>query len=103
MAQFDTAHIHRLQHPPLALGGRGARILSELVTFGGPVAWQTLAAEVWPEQVEPEVLRHRLDVNLARLRSRLRGAGIRADLVRNDGAGQVELLLCEGDTVEDRT
>lgn len=103
VAQFDTAHIHRREHPPLVLGGRGARIVSELVSFGGPVAWQVLAGEVWPDFPDPAVLRHRLDVNLARLRSRLRGAGIRPDLVRSDGAGKVELVLCEGDTVEDRT
>jgi hypothetical protein len=67
------------------------------------VSWQVLAGEVWPDHSEPGVLRRRLDVNLARLRSRLRGAGIRGDLVRTDGSGQIELLLCEGDTVEDRT
>lgn len=103
VAQFDTVHIHRDDRPPLVLSGRGARIVSELVTFGGPVSWQVLAAEVWPDHPEPSVLRHRLDVNLARLRSRLRGADVRADLVRSDGAGQVELLLYDGDAVEDRT
>ncbi len=103
VARFDSAHIHRAEHAPLVLGGRGARLLSELVAFGGPVAWQVLASEVWPEAADPDVLRHRLDVNLGRLRSRLREAGIRADLVRSDGAGQVELVLCQGDTVEDQT
>lgn len=102
-ARFDTVHIHRKDRPPLVLSGRGARIVSELVCMRGPVGWQTLAGEVWPGHPEPGVLRHRLDVNLARLRSRLREAGVRSDLVRSDGAGQVELLLHDGDSVEDRT
>lgn len=101
VARFDSVHIHRGDRTPVVLNGRGARIVSELVSFRGPVGWQILAGEVWPDHSEPEVLRRRLDVNLGRLRARLRSAGIRADLVRSDGAGQVELLLYEGDAVED--
>ena len=103
VAQFDTVQVHRADRPPLVLSGRGARIVSELVSFAGPAPWQLLAGEVWPDQSDAGVLRHRLDVNLARLRARLRGAGVRADLVHTDGAGQVELLLVPGDSVEDRT
>jgi hypothetical protein len=102
-ARFDSVHIHREGRPPLVLSGRGARIVSELVCMGGPVPWQVLAAEVWSGHSEPRVLRRRLDVNLARLRSRLREAGVRSDLVRSNGAGQVELVLHDADRVEDRT
>lgn len=103
VARFDSAHLHRDGRPPLVLSGRGARILSELVTFGGPVAWDVLAGEIWPDHPDPLVLRHRLDVNLGRLRSRLKAAGIRGDLVRSGGTGQVELVLYDGDTIEDAT
>jgi hypothetical protein len=103
IAQFDTVQVHRAGRPPFVLSGRGARIVSELVSMGGPTSWRVLASEVWPDHPDPEVLRHRLDVNLARLRSRLRGAGVRTNLVHTDGAGQVELLLNPGDSVEDRT
>lgn len=102
ITRYDTAHIHRDGRPPLVVSGRGARILSELASFGGPVSWQMLAAEVWPDHPSPEVLRHRLDVNLTRLRARLRAADVRSDLVRSDGSGQVELLLYEGDSVEEQ-
>lgn len=103
VAQFDTVQIHREGRPPLVLNGRGARIVSELVCLGGPTSWSVLASEVWPDHPDPDVLRHRLDVNLARLRSRLRQAGVRADLVHTDGAGQIQLLLTPGDVALDRT
>ncbi len=102
VTRFGTAHIHRDGRPPLVVSGRGARILSELASFGGPVSWHVLATEVWPDHPSPDVLRHRLDVNLTRLRARLRAADVRPDLVHTDGAGQVELLLYEGDVVEEQ-
>ncbi len=103
IAQFDTVALHHNGRPPVVFGGRGARILSELVRFEAPVPWEMLAREVWPQELETGVLRHRLDVNLGRLRSRLRGAGIRTDLVRPDGAGSLGLVLYEGDSVEDQS
>lgn len=102
VAQHDTVQIHRPGRPPTLLGGRGARLISELVQFDGPVAWEVLAREVWTDPVELDVLRHRLDVNLTRLRRRLRSEGIRADLVNSDGSGQVALLLYDGDVAEER-
>jgi hypothetical protein len=47
--------------------------------------------------------RGRLDTLLSRVRRRLRAAGLRADLVRADGAGAIELLLYPHDRVDDRT
>lgn len=103
VAHFDTAHIHPLGGNPLALSGLAARVVSEVVSFDGPVPWEVLAKELWPGEDDSHVLRHKLDVTLSRLRSRLREAGVRPDLVRSDGFGHVELFLHDGDEVEDRT
>jgi hypothetical protein len=104
VAYFDTVHIHREGRPPLQLRGQAARILSELVACGVPIAWQGMAAQLWPEDADDTAhLRRRWDVALARLRSRLKGAGVRPDLVRADGSGLLELFLYDGDSAEDRT
>jgi hypothetical protein len=103
VAHFDTVHIQRAGEPTVALGGLPARILSELVTFGGPTAWTTVAGEIWRDVDDRHQLRHKWDVSLSRLRSKLRHARIRPDLVRADGSGNFELLLHPGDSVEDRT
>lgn len=104
VAYYDTFHIHRDGRPPLQLRGQGARILSELVACGAPVEWHTLAEQLWPaDKDDPAHLRRRWDVALARLRSRLKGAGVRPDLIRADGSGLLELFRYDGDVVEDRT
>jgi hypothetical protein len=103
VAQFDTAQIYREGGTALALSGLSARIISEVVAFDGPVPWRVLAQELWSDEDHPHLLRRKLDVNLSRLRSKLRDAGIRPDLVRSDGLGHIELFLHEGDKVEDRT
>ena len=59
--------------------------------------------QLWPRQGDAAALRARFDVNLSRLRRKLRAARIRTDLVNLDGAGVVELLLYPHDRVEDRT
>jgi len=103
VAHFETAHVFVDQGQALALNGLSARILSELVAFDGPVPWKVLAQELWPDEDDRDLLRRKLDVNLSRLRKKLRDAGIRADLVRADGFGHFELFLLDGDRVEDRT
>jgi hypothetical protein len=102
IANYDTAHIAQAGVVLLTLGGIAARLVSELVVFGGPVGWAVLAEEVWGP-LDRMDLRRRLDTTLARLRVRLRAAGIRSDLVRSDGQGHIELVLLEGDRAEDRT
>lgn len=102
-ARFETVHLHRDGHPTATLNGIGARIVSELVSFGGPVAWEVVAGEIWRDETERESLRRRWDVSLARLRRRLKALRLRADLIHPDGKGHVELLLQPGDTVDDRT
>lgn len=103
VATYDSVHIHRQGRVALHLGGMLARLLSELVSFGGPVGWRVLAQELWPVEDEPDVVRSRLDTNLSRLRRKLRQAGLRTDLVRTDGTGQLELVAYPGDEIEDRT
>ena len=103
VAYFDTAHIHPEDGPPLALSGISARIISELVTFDGPVSWKVLSKELWPKESDEHLLRQKLDVNMSRLRRKLRDASIRPDLIRADGFGHFELFLQDGDQVEDRT
>lgn len=101
---YDGVEVHRVGHPVLTLGGLGARIVSELAALGGPVPWQTVAHELWPDARErAEVdLRQRWDAALRRLRRKLRDADVRSDLVRADHSGFFQLVLTERDVLEDR-
>ncbi len=103
VAQYDSVHVHRGGGASLALSGLAARLISEIVAFDGPVGWEVLAGELWPDEDDVHLLRRKLDVTLSRRRARLREAGIRADLVRSDGLGKLELFLHDGDTGQDRT
>lgn len=102
VACFDTAHIHVEGKQVVALDGISARILSELVALGGPASWEMVAGQIWKDDEDRTQLRRKWDINLARLRRKLRKARIRADLIRAGGTGQVELLLYSGDRTEDR-
>lgn len=101
VAHYDTVHIYREDRPPLVLDGLHARLVSELVVFGGPVAWELLAGELWKDEPDRQKVRRRLDVAVSRLRLRLREHGVRPDLLRMSGVGQVELFLHERDQVVD--
>ncbi len=103
VVRYESASIHRADEPTLVLTGLSARILSELVSFGVPVHWATLAKELWPDAQALEDLRVRWDVNLGRLRRKLQDARVRPDLVRPDGHGNVELLLERDDRVRDES
>lgn len=103
IAHYDGVEIHRANRPVVIIGGVGARLLSELVAIGGPVAWEVVARELWRDEANLAELRHRWDVALGRLRARLRKEGVRDDLLRSDGAGQLQLVLNDGDHVDDRT
>ena len=103
VARFDSVHIHRDGSQPVVLSGKSARIISELVAFGGPVTWQVLAGEVWNEDEDPQQLRRKLDTSLSRLRRKLREARVRPDLVRAGGTGHFELVLHSRDVVEDQS
>jgi len=101
VVRYETAHIHRADGVTGVLDGIQARLLSELVAFGVPVAWAVLAGQVWKDSDDPFVLRKRLDGALWRLRRSLRSAGLRDDLVRPNGQGQFEVFLLPGDTVRE--
>lgn len=98
VTRYDTAHLFRQGLPPVTLQGLPARLLSELVSTGAPVAWSVIAGELWPDGGS----RKQLDMVLVRLRHRLRADRIRTDLVRADGTGLLELVLRPGDMVEDQ-
>lgn len=99
---WETAQVQAGDSPPVTFAGVHARILSELAMLGGPAGWEVVAREVWPDEEDAWVLRKRWDVNLGRIRGRLREGGVRTDLVRAAGTGQVELVLRRGDVLEDR-
>jgi hypothetical protein len=99
---WDTAQVQAGDAPPVRFAGVHARILSELAMLGGPASWEIVAREVWPAEQDTWALRKRWDVNLGRIRARLREGGLRTDLVRAAGTGQVELVLRHGDVLEDR-
>ncbi len=103
IAAFDTVTIQRGEESAFVIGGVLARILSELCALGGPASWEVVAREVWPEEVDTPTLRGRWDVALSRLRARLRALRVRPDLVSADHAGQVQIVLREGDVLEDHT
>ncbi len=101
-ARHDSVHLVRDGLPTVVLTGQPARIVSELAIAGVPVGWDLLADCVLQAgHLDPVDQRRRWD--LARLRRKLREAGIRADLVRADGAGNFELVLGLHDRVVDET
>lgn len=103
VCSYDTVQIHRPGTPVVLLSGQLARVISELASVGQPVAWEELARPHWPQLNDRDALRRRWDGLLIRLRARLREEGLRPDLVLSSGVGLVELVLHEGDRVEDRS
>ena len=103
IAKFDTVHIHARGKLAVTLDGIAARIVSELAALAGPAAWDVLAGEIWRGDDDRTQLRGRWDVALTRLRRKLREAGVRPDLVRTGGTGQVELLLYPEDRLDNET
>lgn len=103
ISHYDVVEVHRDEEDVVTLAGVGARILSELGSFGCPVEWRIVATEIWGASDEPDEFRHRWDMALIRLRRKLVSLGIRPDLVRADGKGHVSLVLARGDRFEDRT
>lgn len=103
IASFDTVQIHRADGGVVVLAGQLARVVSELVAVRQPLAWEELARPHWPHIDDRDALRRRWDGLLGRLRDRLREEGLRTDLVASTRVGLVELVLREGDLVEDRS
>jgi hypothetical protein len=86
---------------PCALRGLPARIVAELLAFGGPVRWEMLAEELWGKELATVVVRHRLDVALLKTRRLLATAGVRRDLIVSHRNGWIELNLYPGDVADD--
>lgn len=103
IGRFDTVQIDREGWPTCHIGGRPARILSELISIGAPVSWEAVAREIWADGADRDHLRTRWDRNLSSLRSKLRAAQIRTDLVRSCGSGNVEVLLHQSDRAIDES
>lgn len=98
-----TRILRRGRGHALDLSGIAARIIHGLVTHDGPASWSSLAHTLWPADLDDAALRQRWDMNLSRLRAKLRRADIRINLVRSDGRGHVELFLLPGDDLQTGT
>ncbi|MEZ4320506.1 MAG: hypothetical protein R3F61_23700 [Myxococcota bacterium] len=102
VARYDSVHLLRDGQPVVAISGRSARLVSELAVLGQPCSWEVLAVELWGD-LDRTQLRRRWDMQLQRLRQKLRSAAIRTDLVRATGNGLIELVLGPDDVVVDET
>lgn len=102
VARYSSVHVFRHRRLPVVIDALPGRLLSEVATIGVPVGWEVVARELWPD-FDDYRLRMSWDRALRRLRSELQVHGIRGDLVRPDGRGNVELFLLPGDNVRDET
>jgi len=99
----DVVRVTRGGREVLDLRGYTAQIVCELAAIGQPAPWESVARELWRDGADALSLRRRWDMALGRLRHKLREARLPVDLVRADGAGNVELRLPAADRVEDRS
>lgn len=105
-AQSEVVHIERATRHDLALTGRSAELLRALHGAGGTLTPAALAQALWPAEearfvVAPQAVRRRLARAVEELRTVLRSHGVRDDLVRDDGVGNVELYLLAQDGLRD--
>lgn len=103
VVRYTTVHIRPEGRPPFVVDGLAATLISELGVMGCPARWETVAASLWKGRADAEGLRPGWDQLRRRLRETLRESGIRDDLVRIDGRGNVELYLLPGDRLIDET
>lgn len=87
---------------PAVVSGQSAALLSRLLSHRGPVRWESAAHALWPRAAADDVVRHRLDVVLGKLRRRLDEAGLRRDLVTAHRNGFLELVLYPADQVHEQ-
>ena len=101
VCRTTTVHIHQRSRLPVTVDARAGLLLSELALMRAPAPWAAAAGLLWPDQPDAHKLRRNFDAVIARLRTRLREAGVREDLIRTDGRGNVEVFLHPGDEVVD--
>jgi hypothetical protein len=100
----DVVHVWTAGSPePVLISGQPAMALRLLLAEGKPLRWEALASRLWPRDEADELVRHRLDVMLGKLRRRLDGGGVRRDLVTAHRTGCLELVLYPGDQAHDRS
>lgn len=102
VCRYETVHIHREGAAQVVLSGIQARMICEVIEFAAPVPWDMAARAIWKGENDRFVLRRNWDRHLTAMRQRLAEAGLRTDIVRADGCGNVEIFLHPGDTVEDQ-
>jgi len=102
VVRYDTVHISA-ENDVTALDGMPARIVTELALARVPMDWHILANQIWPDEKDRAHLRVLWDGALGRLRRLLRARRVRANLVRTNGGGLIELLLGPEDVVQDET
>lgn len=103
LSRYDSVQIWRADAAqPLLLRGQQARLVGELISVAGPLRWELVAGALWRGESDRNVLRHRLDVMLGKVRRQLEAHGIRRDLLSSHRDGHLELLLYPGDKAEER-
>lgn len=100
VANFDSLQIHRPNSPVTIIGGRPARLVHELLSFGGSMDWERLADEIWRDVDDPFKKRKNYDMSVVRLQRKLRDANVRGDLIAKSGSGQLDIVLRPGDVAE---
>lgn len=101
VVRTTTVHIHRPRQSPVGVDGLPGRLLSEVALLNSPAPWTAVAQALWPGVRDRVQLRELWDRTTRRLRERLRECGVREDLVRSDGRGNIELFRHLGDQVVD--
>jgi hypothetical protein len=99
----DVVHVWPAEaREPVLISGQPASAMRALLAEGKPLRWEALAARLWPGDEADDLVRHRLDVLLGKLRRRLEAGGVRRDLVTAHRNGCLELVLYPGDQAHDR-
>lgn len=80
--------------------GVPGKILASISSHPHPVEWDTIAHQVWPDDLCTESsLRRRFDVGMLRLREKLQQLDLPSNLVQMDGSGLVVLHLDPEDRI----
>ncbi|MFO0745263.1 MAG: hypothetical protein U1F43_06225 [Myxococcota bacterium] len=103
VVHYDAVHVYPAEGQAVSFDGFGARLLSEVAALPTPASWEVHARLLWPDESDALVLRQRWDQTTSRIRKRLRDGRIRADLLRSNRQGLIELFLGPDDRLEDHS